>query len=413
MINLSSNILFTDSHFSNAEEIYSRFSNGEKPLLYLSEPMKLEYPNMVLIPQVVSVEDVNNASGVIYLTSSFVGYFADGGEDYFPYEMSELSIYYANIIIYGDFTVEFSFSGRREVTSELFPCLIAGTQITMADGTTKAIEDVKRGEEILSYDPANNQQVSAVVFGAYKTGSESKFDSYIFNDGSNLVIYDTHGYYDTNARTIRDFKAKGTYTAALNQEGENVRVVSIRPYYHYGDKVNRYNLISSNNMYYANGILCGSKPVNKYSYVKRVGIKTPDNIKNILTADCDEYNAYNDLFQNPEYLKRTATLRTEYHDAHAAVVRKKEALANLDYKTIKVAEGVAGADTLEDVIPVKNRLRSEIDENRAIYHNCLAQIKEIENEMRGDVREQTVFETCCTRDNNAFEEFKSWLNPSK
>ena len=50
------------------------------------------------------------------------------------------------------------------------PCLIEGTLITMADGTQKPIEEVKKGELILSYDPNTATQTSAIVIDAYVTG---------------------------------------------------------------------------------------------------------------------------------------------------------------------------------------------------------------------------------------------------
>jgi|GEM_PF-2782232 len=44
-------------------------------------------------------------------------------------------------------------------------CFVAGTPITMADGTTRPIEQIKAGDRVLAYDVAAHSQVSSVVTG--------------------------------------------------------------------------------------------------------------------------------------------------------------------------------------------------------------------------------------------------------
>ena len=42
-------------------------------------------------------------------------------------------------------------------TDDSSVCLMAGTQIAMADGTTKNIEDIQPGDEIQSYNPVTKE----------------------------------------------------------------------------------------------------------------------------------------------------------------------------------------------------------------------------------------------------------------
>jgi hypothetical protein len=44
-------------------------------------------------------------------------------------------------------------------------CFVAGTLISMVDGTNKKIEDVKPGDEVISFDLKNNKTVNSIVKG--------------------------------------------------------------------------------------------------------------------------------------------------------------------------------------------------------------------------------------------------------
>ena len=63
-------------------------------------------------------------------------------------------------------------------------CFIAGTEINMADGTQKKIEDVQAGDEVLSYDFDNYEDVTGVV-GEVKVHES---DSIIFLTFNNEIV---------------------------------------------------------------------------------------------------------------------------------------------------------------------------------------------------------------------------------
>ncbi len=62
-------------------------------------------------------------------------------------------------------------------------CFVAGTQISMADGTYKNVEDVKAGDEVWSFDEATGKKVKSKVTDRYK----SEWDSFYQINGSNGV----------------------------------------------------------------------------------------------------------------------------------------------------------------------------------------------------------------------------------
>lgn len=59
----------------------------------------------------------------------------------------------------------FSSGGRPESTRM---CFVAGTQIEMADGTTRSIEDITIGDEVLSWNTESNEIGAGVVIDTYK-----------------------------------------------------------------------------------------------------------------------------------------------------------------------------------------------------------------------------------------------------
>ena len=74
-------------------------------------------------------------------------------------------------------------------------CFVAGTQILMADNTTKSIEDILVGEEVVSYDTnTDNQYVTTVVSKIINPKSISMAEI-VFDNGAKLVMTDYHPLY--------------------------------------------------------------------------------------------------------------------------------------------------------------------------------------------------------------------------
>lgn len=64
-------------------------------------------------------------------------------------------------------------------------CLVKGTKITMADGSEKNIEEIKEGDEVLSYTTSNTTGKSMVKAVAQKNHTD--FVTYRFKSGRSLT----------------------------------------------------------------------------------------------------------------------------------------------------------------------------------------------------------------------------------
>lgn len=291
-------------------------------------------------------------------------------------------------------------------------CLIAGTKISMADGTEKNIENVQAGDEVLSYDPSEQKLTTAIVFGAEQTGSSTDFTRYIFEDGGHLTVYYDHGYYEANKGFIGGIKQINNKKFGLNLSLSKVRFVEKEDVQYYGLKKPHYNIFTSNNLYFANGILCGFNPTTKLAYVRNNNISAPENILSLLESDAQEYEDFNSVLESNEYYAEAAPYLAQYRDAKRKVEHYKNCLSLLDYQTIKFAEGYITREELEETLERKETYRAKINEFRPIYKENFEIVENIKSRYRNGATKQSVFEDCCARDNAAVEQFRAWFAQS-
>ncbi len=101
-------------------------------------------------------------------------------------------------------------------------CFLPGTMITLADGSKKAIEDVKVGEYVLSYNEASGELVSSQVT---KLDEKQKDYYYIieFSDKSQIEVTDNHPFY-TLEKGWASINPKATYeeNPSINAKQMNI-----------------------------------------------------------------------------------------------------------------------------------------------------------------------------------------------
>jgi|GEM_PF-1699636 len=291
------------------------------------------------------------------------------------------------------------------------PCLIEGTPINMADGTAKAVEDVRAGDLVQSYDPANGAMTAAVVIDAYVTGYARKFSTYSFSDGRYLTIYGQHSIYNKSSGTTKDIRKSNRNDRIVNIDGELVQWCATHDMFHHGEKKRRYNIVTSNNLYFANGILLGHKPFSKLQRVLDAHITVSEEIRAVWQRDCDDYNNYNAFLRSPEFHAEMKAPNQDRARAEHIIAVNKKRLADSDYKAQKHVEGLL---TDAEWSAAKNQRavwRKEINDNETALEENSKCCREIVAKYRGGKSSRAIFEDCCARDNALFETVKAYFAP--
>ena len=123
-------------------------------------------------------------------------------------------------------------------------CLVAGTLVTLANGTKKKIEDLTYEDNLLVWDFDNACMASAKPLWLQKEQKAERYNLLKFSDGNILKTINQH-------RILNIEKGKFTYpmtdetpigTTTLNDKGEKVKLVSKEII---EEKVTYYNLITN------------------------------------------------------------------------------------------------------------------------------------------------------------------------
>ena len=75
-------------------------------------------------------------------------------------------------------------------------CLAAGTLITLADGTKKAVEDLRQGDMVMAFDHLTGVITTSKVIIVVRTASDFYKNTFVFDDGTRLATINEHGIYD-------------------------------------------------------------------------------------------------------------------------------------------------------------------------------------------------------------------------
>ena len=191
------------------------------------------------------------------------------------------------------FSVEKSNGTKVEIEDDFIlkywytPCILAGTLVTLANGTKKKIEDLTYEDNLLVWDFDNACMASAKPLWLQKEQKAERYNLLKFSDGNILKTINQH-------RILNIEKGKFTYpmtdetpigTTTLNDKGEKVKLVSKEII---EEKVTYYNLITKYHMNaFTGGILTSCRfsnlyPIKDMKYVKDnrklVGLEEYSNI---------------------------------------------------------------------------------------------------------------------------------------
>ena len=144
-------------------------------------------------------------------------------------------------------------------------CLAEGTLVTLANGSTKAIETVTMSDLIKVWDFDNAAATSAIPLWIKKKESTAQYNLIKFSDGSELKTIGQHRIFNKQAGafTYPMTNATPVGTVTVNSAGVEVTVTSKQVVY---EAVNYYNVVTAGGYMnlYANSILTSMRYNNIY-----------------------------------------------------------------------------------------------------------------------------------------------------
>ena len=103
-------------------------------------------------------------------------------------------------------------------------CVTGGTEVTMADGTVRNIEDVRIGDMLMAFDHMSGTWVSTPVINVFSM-EEGDYTVLVlhFSDGSSVNVYQAHGFFDidTNRYEMINLGNAGSYVGDRFVKTEN------------------------------------------------------------------------------------------------------------------------------------------------------------------------------------------------
>ena len=166
-------------------------------------------------------------------------------------------------------------------------CLLAGTMISLSDGSYKAIEDITYTDKMLSwnFDQGCYAETKAVWIKRSETGSQ--YNLLTFSDGTTLRTFDQHRIFNKQAGAftypMTDATPIGTIT--VNEHGQEITLVDKQVIV---DTIEYYNVITDYHMnLFSDSILTSCRfnniyPITDMKFVKDGRtLRTRDEFENI------------------------------------------------------------------------------------------------------------------------------------
>jgi hypothetical protein len=161
-------------------------------------------------------------------------------------------------------------------------CLAEGTLITLADGTTQAIESVTMADSLRVWDFDNGVAASAKPLWIKCTEYTTQYNLLTFSDGSTLKTISQHRIFNKQAGAFTYPMTADTPigTTTVNVNGDEVTLVDKCVMF---DTVKYYNVITAHHLnLYANGILTSMRYNNIYPIVDMKFVKDDRELVNTL-----------------------------------------------------------------------------------------------------------------------------------
>lgn len=254
---------------------------------------------------------------------------------------------------------------------DVVACLMEGTLITMADGSSKPIEEVKEGDLLMSYDFETGKKTTTVCLGTRVGDYKPYYYCLMFDNGFRIKTNWTHDIYNATKGTwtntdvelelddeiLTENNGKAKFIGRLEAIGTPN-----------GRKVLFYDIMTSNNCYYADGVLFSHTPTKQASWINRHE-EAPEELINLITSYKNESHRETDLMQKDEYVNQYLDTMHSMLMKESKLRELKDNLSRTDYITLKVSEGIEITDTMQEILDSRKMWRKEFNEVEAELSN--------------------------------------------
>lgn len=212
----------------------------------------------------------------------------------------------------GNHTLIASWVSGRHTESHPASCVVAGTLITMADGTKKPVEELKFGEMVTTFNHFTGKiDASQVAFIFSEEVVDHPILKLSFSDGKELSIVNMHGLFDANLNkyVMIDYVNVVDYLNHdfVYMDGDIAKTTKLVGYDISKQTIMRYTLISAqhiNNL--LNDFLCVSDEIeglyNVFELDENMKVDEEKYNQDIATYGLSSYEEWQDYITYEEYI---------------------------------------------------------------------------------------------------------------
>ena len=139
-----------------------------------------------------------------------------------------------------------------------FYCLTGDTLITLADGSSKRIDQLTLNDKVLSYNPETLQlEPDEITYtDATENKSFTEYDKWSFEDGSVVKTVHRHRFYSIERQAMVYMDEWKIGEHAITVDGKKIALVSHETI---TEEIQHYTIFTKNQNYFANGLLSGNR----------------------------------------------------------------------------------------------------------------------------------------------------------
>lgn len=243
-------------------------------------------------------------------------------------------------------------------------CLMEGTLITMADESLKPIEEVKAGDLLKSIDIETGNITTAVCLDNDIGDIKPYHYCLVFDNGARVRTNWTHDIYNATKGTWTNTDRELVFgDEVLTESGDKAKFL-----YRFeavgnpgGMRKRFYDIVSSNNCYYADGILFAHTPTKQATLLDNKDIKLPQDLKDLILSYKNEMHRESDLLLNDEFISKYSEHVYKIEDLKVRMEELKSKLSNSDHVAIRLAEGEDLDEDMSNILISRKQWRKEYD----------------------------------------------------